>query len=92
MENGSFNFNGHHGLPTRYVRLGEEFMRYGVSLVCVRRPEGLHPGDACKGCWFAKGRKRLCGDTVMVNCNDMQCSSWDRMDGRNVWFIEKEAL
>lgn len=85
-----FDFNGHRGLPTRYVRLGDEFERYRTTLVCVRRPDDLHPADACKGCWFARGRKRIVGETVLVNCNDIQCSSWDRMDGRNVWFIEKE--
>ena len=85
-----YDFNGHRGLPTRYVRLGDEFERYRTTLVCVRRPDGLHPADACKGCWFARGRKRIVGETVLVNCNDIQCSSWDRMDGRNVWFVEKE--
>lgn len=29
------------------------------------------------------------GETVMLNCNDIQCSAWDRMDGVNVWFVEK---
>ena len=84
----SFNFNGSAGLPTRYVSLGDEFERYGVRLVCVRRPSGLLPTAACKGCWFRRSR---IGD-VVINCNDIQCSSFDRMDGRNVWFVRKEEL
>lgn len=75
-------------LPTRFVRLGGEFTRYGVTLVCSRRPAGLHHTDACKGCFFSRARN---GEYIM-NCNDIQCSSWDRMDGHNVWFVKKETL
>ena len=76
------------GLPTRYVHIGQEMTRYGVCLVCVERPKGLIPTAACKGCFFKKARS----GGVVVNCNDIQCSSWDRMDGRNVWFVRKEDL
>ncbi len=86
MENGGFNFNGGSSLPTRYVRLGDEFERYGVTLVCVRRKRGVFPADACRGCWFRRSRRP--GSEVVINCNDIQCSSWDRMDGENVWFVE----
>ena len=79
------------GLPTRYVELGGEFTRYGVELVCVRRPK-VSVSGACNGCWFSKGRKVIDGKVVTVNCNDIACSSWDRMDGNNVWFVDKEAL
>ena len=74
------------GLPTRYVRIGCEMHRYGRVLKCVLRPSGLTPSDACSGCWFSKGRKG--GNSTLVNCNDIQCSSFDRMDGKNVWFVE----
>lgn len=74
------------GLPTRYVPLGGEFDRYGVRLLCIRRPKGLLPTAACKGCWFR--RSRIGG--VVINCNDIQCSKFDRMDGVNVWFVKKE--
>lgn len=82
---GNFNFDG---LPTRYVALGGEFTRYGVRLKCIRRPRVECISAACKGCWFSKGRKFINGDFVIVNCNDIACSSWDRMDGLNVWFKE----
>lgn len=81
--------NGFDGLPTRYVPLGSEFTRYGVRLVCVRRPRVECISGSCRGCWFSHGRKKINGETVMLNCNDIQCSSWDRMDGLNVWFVEK---
>ena len=84
---GSYNFDG---LPTRYVPLGSEFKRYGVDLVCVRRPRVECVSAACKGCWFSKGRQIINGEVVMLNCNDIQCSSWDRMDGVNVWFKQKD--
>lgn len=71
-------------MPSRYVRLGGRFRRYGVELVCVERPEGLSPCDACRGCFFCSSRI----NGVVINCNDIQCSSWDRMDGVNVWFRE----
>ena len=77
------------GLPTRYVALGDEFVRYGVRLVCIGRPPGLLPTAGCKGCWFNRSRS---ADGNPINCNDIQCSSWDRMDGRNVWFVDKEDL
>lgn len=83
---GNYNFNG---LPTRYVALGDEFTRYGIRLKCVRRSRVESVSGACKGCWFSRGRKFINGEFVMVNCNDIACSSWDRMDGNNVWFVEE---
>lgn len=76
------------GLPTRYVPVGGEFTRYGVRLVCVARPRVDCVSAACRGCWFSRGRRVIGGEVVMLNCNDIACSSWDRMDGRNVWFVE----
>ena len=78
---------GRVGLPTRYVPVGEKFTRYGVDLTCVLRPKDLAIADACRGCWFSK-RRRI--DGRMVNCNDIQCSRWDRMDEKNVWYIEEK--
>lgn len=83
-----FGVNDRRCLPTRYVRLGGEMCRYGKVLVCVRRPCELVPADACSGCWFSRGRK----EGAMTNCNDIQCSSHDRMDGNNVWFVLKSQL
>lgn len=82
---GNFNFDG---LPTRYVALGDEFKRYGTRLRCVRRPRVESVSGACKGCWFSRGRKFINGEFVIVNCNDIACSKYDRMDGVNVWFRE----
>ena len=91
---GNFSSSGpsSNGLPTRYVPVGSEFTRYGVRLVCVKRPQVGSVSAACKGCWFSRGRKVIGGETVMLNCNDIQCSKWDRMDGRNVWFVEKSSI
>ena len=83
------NNSGRNGMPTRFVRIGGEMNRYGRTLVCVRRPNDLTPADACLGCWFSRGRK---DDGAMTNCNDIQCSSQDRMDGNNVWFVLKSQL
>lgn len=62
-------------------------MRYGLRLRCVERDSlcSLSPADACRGCWFSTARK----DDSIVNCVDIQCSSFDRMDGRNVWFVSE---
>lgn len=76
-------------LPTRYVPIGEEFTRYGVRLLCIKRPRVECVSAACKGCWFSKGRRFINDELVMLNCNDIACSSWDRMDGKNVWFVQQ---
>ena len=72
-------------LPTRFIRIGETFERYGITLECVAMPMDTCPAAACRGCFFRRSR---IGDTV-INCNDIQCSSWDRMDKKNVWFVPK---
>ena len=71
-------------LPTRFVGIGECLVRYSRTLVCIRRPEGLVPSDACSGCWF---RQNLKMGRVITNCNDIQCSCFDREDGEDVWFV-----
>lgn len=79
------------GRPTREVPLGGEFERYGVTLVCVRRPPDVWPPcNACKGCWFKKGRKDIDGHKVISNCEDIRCSRHDRMDGIDVWYVAKD--
>ena len=77
-------------IPTRFVRVGEEISRYGVRLKCIKRPDArtLVPADACKGCWFAKGYRMLKGRRIFVTCHDIQCSRFDRMDAKSVWFID----
>lgn len=83
--------SGKSGFPlTRDIPLGEELVRYGTTLVCVPRPKGLWPPcNACKGCFF---RRRSAYGGVIMTCNDIRCSSFDRMDGKNVWFVEKRNL
>ena len=75
------------GLPTRFVRVGDVFSRYGKVLRCVERPAAgvMMPSDACMGCFFSCSRSV----NSMINCNDIQCSKFDRMDGRSVWFVEE---
>ena len=72
-------------LPTRFVPVGKTIVRYGKEFRCVLRPpvETLSPTEACKGCWFAKTHR---DDRLVSNCTAIQCSSWDRKDGKNVWF------
>ena len=79
MEKGS-----HSKLPTRYIAVGEVLRRYGKELLCEVRPGSLllPPSCACEGCWFKNSRE---GNNV-INCNDIQCSCWDRADGKDVWF------
>ena len=81
MERGIYK---HSKLPTRFVRVGEVLHRYGKDLICEIRPGSMLmlPCEACEGCWFKNSRD---GSSV-INCNDLQCSSFDRVEGKNVWF------
>lgn len=73
--------------PTRFVPIGHEFVRYGRRLLCVERPKDTWPPlRACKGCFFRRSEAR---DGVIINCKDIQCSSFDRRDRKNVWFIDQ---
>ena len=72
--------------------VGGTLKRYGVNLVCIPRPQAgdLLPSEACRGCWLSKARRM---GTKIMNCMDIQCSAFDRMDRRNVWFVrEGEVL
>ena len=74
------------GLPTRFVPVGKTIIRYGKEFRCVLRPpvEQLTPQEACRGCWFARTHR---DDRLTSNCTAIQCTRWDRKDGRNVWFV-----
>lgn len=73
-------------LPTRFVPVGKTLNRYGRVFKCVLRPDVsvLDPCEACRGCWFSRTHR---DDRLTSNCNAIQCSSWDRKDGENVWFV-----
>ncbi len=77
-------------VPTRFVRVGDEFSRYGRRLRCIARPDArtLVPSEACRGCCFSQGYRLLGGKRVFVTCRDIQCSCFDRMDATSVWFID----
>lgn len=72
-------------LPTRFVPVGKTIKRYGNTFRCVLRPpaEMLSPQDACRGCWFCRTHRDY---NLVSNCSAIQCSSFDRKDGKNVWF------
>ena len=72
-------------LPTKFIPVNRTIARYGRLFKCVLRPpvETLDVQDACKGCWFARTHR---DDRLTSNCNAVQCSSFDRKDGKNVWF------
>lgn len=68
--------------PDTFKEIGFPFTRGGVKLVAVRRPGGLKPKDACKGCYFC--------DTCNFG-NKLACSSFDRVDGISVWFVKEDS-
>ena len=76
-------------LPSRFIPVGKTVVRYGQKFKCILRPpiEMLHHTEACRGCWFAKTHR---DNGLVSNCNAIQCSSWDRKDGKNVWFVAVE--
>lgn len=80
--------DGAHKLPTRFIPLGDGLLRYGRVLECVRRPKDLNWREACRGCWLSRGIR----DGVPVNCEDIQCSKWDRRDGEDVWFVVRQIV
>ena len=64
-------------LPTRFVGIGEEIVIRGRRYRCILR-EDVHWVDCCRGC-------ALRG----VDCPPfLQCSVFDRRDGKDVWFVE----
>jgi len=72
--------------PSRFVPVGQTVRRYGHNLLCSERPPDLWPPRrACRGCFF---RNSFASENVVINCKDVQCSAFDRPDGKNVWFID----
>jgi hypothetical protein len=67
------------------VNIGSVFDVGGVKLACIERPPvaTMHAADACIGCYFSKENK---------TCPPSQCSSFGRLDGRNVWFVRYEDI
>ena len=66
-------------LPSQFVPLGGTVRYKGRVYRCVSRERGIAWAECCRGCAF-------CG----CDCPPaLQCSSFDRRDGVNVWFQEE---
>lgn len=67
-------------LPNRFFRVGETIRLDGVMYEVVERniPDAMKDRYSltCKGC-----------DLQNKPCERLQCSRWDRIDGKNVWFV-----
>ena len=70
-------------MPKRFVPVGGRYEKGESSYVCVERPVVRSVSDACLGCVFSKS------SSPDRWCLGLQCSKWDRADGRNVWFVEE---
>lgn len=68
-----------YALPTRFVAVGEEVVVSGKRFVCRVAARVSVPSDACSGCSLSK---------LYLGCGDLQCSPFDRKDGKFVWFGE----
>lgn len=68
-------------MPTRFVPVGEVCVHGAVKYCCVKRPKVVVAGSACDGCDIARKYR---------GCGNLQCSSYDRKDRENVWFVEVE--
>lgn len=67
-------------LPSVFVPIGGIYKRGDVSYRCVARPR-VNPRDCCRGCAF-----------YHMQCPEvLQCSKFDREDGRFVWFVKEEG-
>lgn len=64
-------------MPRTDIEVGGYVNKGGRRYVCIERGEVISPADACMGCAL---RDRP--------CSGLRCSSFDRRDGRNVWFAE----
>ena len=65
-------------LPSQFVRLGGTVRYKGRDYRCVLRDD-VTWSECCRGCAFAG-----------ADCPPaLQCSSFDRRDGLNVWFQEE---
>lgn len=65
-------------LPNCFVAVGDEVMVAGHRYRCEERGRVIRCADACLGCGFNLPNRK---------CGSLQCSKFDREDGRNVWFI-----
>lgn len=65
--------------PRRFTPVGGVFRVGDAEYVVVPRRGGIRPYEACRGCHFSTGY-----------CPSQQCSSFDREDGRSVWFVRVE--
>lgn len=61
--------------PRGFIPVGGMFTYGGMSVIVKERPQGIRAMDACAGCAFARG-----------GCPNIQCSCFDRIDGKSVWF------
>lgn len=69
-------------LPSVYIPVGGEYVYGGIRYKCVIRPS-VAPRDCCSGCDF-RCLKYPCPAAL-------QCSKFDRRDGRFVWFVRVET-
>lgn len=68
-------------LPSVYVPVGGEYVYGGIKYRCIVRPN-VSPRDCCRGCDFR---------CLRYPCPAaLQCSKFDRRDGRFVWFVRVE--
>lgn len=68
--------------PSIYVEIGGTYRYLGVEFRCVRRPNVV-PRDACRGCDLG----RVCHPCPAA----IQCSKFDRRDGKFVWFVRVDG-
>lgn len=70
-------------LPFRYIQLGETVTLGGRTYECVERDAfSCAPKDVCKGCDLNDEENDVCMGT------NIECSKFDRRDGKNVKFIK----
>lgn len=65
-------------MPRSEYAVGETFEKAGATLKVIARPRGIHPSEACSGCFF-----------ISRNCYGLKCSKFDRSDETFVWFVEE---
>ena len=65
-------------LPWHFMALGQTVTVYGEKYKAVLRTEDRWKNGACCGCDLANGK----------DCKSLQCSMFDRKDGKNVWFVK----
>lgn len=66
-------------LPSIYIPVGGEYVCFGKTYRCIARPKVV-PRDCCLGCDLSR---------IKYPCPAaLQCSKFDRADGRFVWFVE----